>query len=137
MENGSNIIDPTTNMPFTHRVGPQTISNPLDAFPPLGPDEIKVLRITAEKSLIDGHSPTVPVAFPLQAMCQIVTLIEHLEQKIESAYPMIRRQLLHGKHEQDREDAKAWIDGLDGNLSARVSDDDANHISKDESNGNG
>jgi hypothetical protein len=83
MENQSQIIDPNTGMAFNAQSdslagGPMT----LDQFPALQEQEVEVLRLTAERSLMDGHHPQTGVAFPLQAMCQIVVLIDELVAKV-------------------------------------------------------
>jgi hypothetical protein len=83
MENQSNIIDPSTGMAFNGQAdslagGPMT----LNQFPALQEQEVGVLRLTAERSLAAGHNPQTGVAFPLQAMCQIVVLIDELMAKV-------------------------------------------------------
>tara|TARA_R110000824_G_scaffold329488_1_gene516259 strand:- start:193 stop:498 length:306 start_codon:yes stop_codon:yes gene_type:complete len=83
MEHRSNIINPKTNMPY----GEQTdslagVPLTLKQFPALQDAEVQVLRLTAERSLMDGHHPQTGVAFPLQAMCQIVVLIDDLKSQI-------------------------------------------------------
>lgn len=131
MENGTPLIDPKTGLPFNSEsssleIGPLSLGQ----FPPLGEEELKVLKLTAEGSLAQGHHPSTPVAMPFQAMCQIVVLIDGMKSEldelkaekedlldkqavlrdlVQGAWHFAKRQLLHGKHEQDREDAKQWL----------------------------
>jgi hypothetical protein len=85
MKNQSSIINPSTGLPY----GEQTdslagVPLTLKQFPALQESEIQVLRLTAEQSLQGGHHPQTGVAFPLQAMCQIVVLIDELKTKIST-----------------------------------------------------
>jgi len=79
MDNRSQIINPQTGVAFSDTdsvsAGPLTV----EQFPSLTDEELRVLRLTAEASLADGHSPQVGVALPLQAMVQIVVTIDELK----------------------------------------------------------
>jgi hypothetical protein len=85
MDNGSsNLINPSTGLPF----GSETETGPvgrltIDHFPPLAAREQEVLRQSAVASLQAGVHPEVGVAFPLQAMCQIVVLIDTLNRTVQ------------------------------------------------------
>jgi len=109
------IIDPNTGQPFiengTNPFAPPTV----ESFPPLSSDEFDAMRNMAVQSLTQAP-PATPVALSLQAMCQIVRLIDRLNESIEhrdtgldAAKNLAQRQALHGKHEQDRLDAEAWL----------------------------
>lgn len=128
------IIDPNTGQPFvengTNPFAPPTV----ESFPPLSMEEFEAMKNMAVQSLAQGHNPATPVALALQAMCQIVRLIDRLNESLDAtnnAYMKVRaiaqRQVLHGKHEQDREDAQAWLDQFsylwtDANKPKEVSD---------------
>lgn len=74
------------------------------------------MKEMASKSVSEGHNPATPVAMPLQAMAQIVRMIDILEESIDSlskgiddAKHHVTRQSLHGKHAQDKKDADDWL----------------------------
>jgi hypothetical protein len=84
----SQIINPSTGLPFNEAVPVTDVSSGLgvasvEDFPPLTQQELEMLKEMASKSLQAGHHPQTPVACPLQAMCQIVVLVEQLQGRIE------------------------------------------------------
>ena len=110
------IIDPNTGQPFVENGGNPFAPPTIESYPPLSGEEFEAMRNMAAQSLAQGHNPATPVALALQAMCQIVRLIESLDKSLESTAnafaemePIASRQALHGKHEQDRADAEAWL----------------------------
>ena len=99
MESRSQIINPQTGVPFadadTVSTGPLTV----EQFPPLADEELRVLRLTAENSLAAGHSPQVGVAFPLQAMIQIVVTVDELKARVAE----LEAELAHIDQAQDKD----------------------------------
>jgi hypothetical protein len=84
----SQIINPSTGLPFNEAAPVNDVSSGLGAvkvenFPPLSEQELAQLKGMASQSLEAGHHPQTPVACPLQAMCQIVVLVEQLQSRIE------------------------------------------------------
>jgi len=82
MQNSSQLINPSTGLPFNENDSLAGAPIALNQFPALNDEEVEVLRLTAEKSLQAGHHPQTGVAFPLQAMIQIVVLIDELKARV-------------------------------------------------------